>query len=1352
MWYITACKTFISSSIMKRLFSLLICIFICCISSFAKVYHLQQLSVTEGLSQQDVECVIQDKQGCIWIGSYDGLNKYTGNSITVYRHNPKENSIIDNRIIVLENWSSRNEIWIGTEGRGLCSFNLKTEKFTSISDSICSFEYVVKVLHQYGNGLWFGGQDMLKYLSYDKNGKMHIESYSLPGVWNILSIQHDNFGNIIVCTDKGLYVKSPNSDNFQLKYSKKNITKIYVAPDGCLWLVAGGKLSFYNKQEQAYVDYLKFPLPVDSSIIEEPIQSICYISENTYLVNTSSNLYWMIKSNSTYQFERLEFYNKGFFRNNTIRSVYVDSTMNVWINSNLEGVAHFDLNQKNIYSLSFVDKQYDKRLFVQSIIRDQNNRLWIGTNNGIYVYKHDSRKMDFVPSIKKSIYGILNDSYGNMWFAMNNDLMVFPESDYKKGKSIFSYSNLPSSIIKRDGPYAICEDTDRKIIWIGLRSGILEIRNYDSDNLHFKHYDCSYFGLNRLSNITAFLLLPEYGSLLVTTAASGFFEASLNDNGDIVSVTPVSYKSELDFKDHIWSIIKVKSGDIFIGTDSGIRQVLRTNNRFCLDFVKNNDIRLQINKITALTEDSQNNLWLSTGQGLISLNLITEQTKIYTKADGLAASILTEGAYYDDISNCLFVGGYGGVSVVELSSLSVNEICPKTIIQNVRINNREIKTGENLGSGIILPFNINFLSEIELEHNENNISFDLASLHFSTPNKNCFAYKLEGFMDDWVEMSESNIVTFTNLPSGEYVFKAKSANGDGVWEKDNLSLKIKVKPPFWLTWWAFSLYILMALIIAYLIYRYYADKKKAEYMRYVENMEHNKKMELAEIKLRYHTNITHELRTPLSLIVAPIQELIDRHYEDSYLNMRLRSIKNNADRLLQLINQFLDLRKVAVDKYDLRVSYQRIDLCFSQIKNSFEPMAISNYVSLNLYYDTSISYCWCDREVINKICYNLISNALKYTSNNGQVNIYVSTDVDMKFLTISVEDTGEGISESELENIFDRFYQAPGAKGGTGIGLYLCKQLASLHHGNINVVSRKGEGTIFTVVLPIYKDAFASNEIVEEPETEKKEEEIQSEPEEGNNIKDERTLVLVVEDNKELREYLSSALIEEFDVVTAENGEIGYNIAVTRIPSIIISDIMMPVMDGMELLKKTKENTLTCHIPFILLTAKDSAENELEGLAAGADDYIIKPFSVQLIKYKIRNLVKLSANEKNDSVKNVTSSMPELTERDKKFVESFRNTVLENISSSEFGIEDLCRIMCISRMQLHRKTIAILSKKPSQIIKEIRMKKAFELISVQGYNISETMQEVGYTNHSYFSKLFIEVNGVSPRELMEKRK
>jgi CheY-like chemotaxis protein len=553
---------------------------------------------------------------------------------------------------------------------------------------------------------------------------------------------------------------------------------------------------------------------------------------------------------------------------------------------------------------------------------------------------------------------------------------------------------------------------------------------------------------------------------------------------------------------------------------------------------------------------------------------------------------------------------------------------------------------------------------------------------------------------------------------------------------------IEISPAPWNTFWAYLIYFLIVGSIIYFILKYYFDRQKLKKELLEEHFQHTKDLEIAEVKLKYHTNITHELRTPLSLISAPTDELIAKSYNDDFLNSRLQIIKSNADRLLQLIGQFLDFRKVINEKYALSIANDNLKELLLNIKDNFEPSAKLKHINLEMLFDLNEKNYWFDKEMVNKICYNLLSNAIKHTPAKGKISIYATLNSDETRALISVEDNGVGISENEISKIFERFYQVPGSVGGTGIGLHLCKHLANLHLGDIMVKSREGEGTIFTLEIPITKDAYNEDVITEKHiEVVTQNQEVDEEVDEEIETK---PYILVIEDNFELRDYIQNLLSEVYNVSVAENGAEGLKIAIEQIPDIIISDIMMPIMDGIEFTEKCKNNTNTSHIPVILLTAKASEESQIEGLTYGADDYITKPFNPQILKLKVNNLIKLTKKRKKEISKNIEK----LNEREQKFISTFEQIVIDNYSTPDFGIDKICGMMFMSRMQLYRKMMAIVNKKPLQLIKEIKMKKAYQLMKEKGMNITETMYELEYTNYSHFTKHFTEVNRISPRKVL----
>ena len=1308
-------------------------------------YHLTHLSSNEGLSQQDVECLIQDQTGFIWIATYDALNMYDGNSFTIFRHAPTDStSISDNRIVALKEWPSRNEIWVGTDGDGLNCYDMKTQRFKRIRGEKKGYQDI-RCLDLHNETLWVGSVGGLSRIVFTEDNEIKITPFILKGITGgikrqlVLSIGHDTQGNTIVSTEDGLYCKAPNENQFTLMSEMLSFRQIIQDKRGNLWGVSHQSLYFYPAQQQGK-GYLSSPrrFSIDMPDVGE-IKSILPINEQLAIVGTSKKLFFLRLNDNPVTFEEITVSHPGFFENNELKSLMLDNSMNVWISSSMDGVARFDLNEKKIYPYPLGEGKTLDKLFVQAMTQDSRNRLWVGSGSGCFILDNTQRKSKKIEAFGNQVYGLLTDYESNVWGTSLYDIHFFPQGDETKMISIKNHPQLPPDVIL-EGPYSLCEDIRNRAVWVGLRSGILQIKHHKGD-FSFEFHKKDLFSKPYFSNVTKLFLDVEHNLLLIGTTTDGLYKVHLSENGSLLHAETDQIKE----KEHIWTIFKASNGQIYVGTDTGLKLLVIDKSRHCqLNLISNKDERLQTYKITSIIEDDDRNLWLSTGFGLISYNLDTEEIRQYENTDGLSSKILTEGALYDSNTKTLYVGSIKGVNVVELNSLYTNEIPPTTVIRDIKINNTSIHPNVPFNKRIFLSQSLLFTKAIKLKHFENNITISFASLHFSNPNQNRFQYKLKGFSEEWLETNDGHTATFTNLPSGVYTFMVKSSNPDGVWEEEPAQMGIHISPAPWNTVWAFCIYVIVIALILFFIYKYLDDKRKHKHELSLKQLEHQQKLEIAEVKLKYHTNITHELRTPLSLIIAPVDELITNSYNDKFLNSRLQIIKSNADRLIHLINQFLDFRKIINEKYELRIKKINMYDALLFVKKNFSASATPKEISLELFYDMTFNDCWCDIEIVNKVCYNLLSNAIKYTPNKGKISIYATTNPDNSILYLSIEDTGCGIEEKELDKIFHRFYQVPGAVGGSGIGLDLCRQLTTIHHGQIKVKSRPGEGTIFTVELPITREAYSDDEVFEEEPESLPVNQIEEDAEmQGITNK---PLILLVEDNFELRSYMSSLLADNAKILVAENGEEGYKMAFNHIPDIIVSDIMMPVMDGIELTQKCKNEMITSHIPIILLTAKDGINSEIEGLTYGADDYIRKPFNPTTLKLKINNFIKLTrkredADTKEEPVKN-------LNEREQEFLNTFEKIILDNISTTEFGVDDICRLMYISRMQLYRKMSMIINKKPSQYIREIKMKKAYELIREKGYNITETMYAVGYTSHTHFSRLFSEVNGETPRKLL----
>lgn len=1333
----------------------LLWLFIPAYATFGNPYALTRLSSNEGLSQHDVECILQDKQGFVWIGTYDGLNRFDGTRFTVFRHQPgNDNSISNNRILALAEWKERNELWIGTDGGGLDCYNLETGRFTHYyseenrMDSLTDNQIIC--LYRSGRSMWIGTANGPHRLRFDAGNRVKIERFPLlaangePDPFQCtLSIADDNRGNTIAGTARGVYLKTPDDPYFrELKNLRTSVREILKDKTGRLWILSDRELLCYSPEQQKLSDYLQTPFRLKVET-DAPLRRILPVTDRDYLLLSETKVTWIRKQSDGFETEPIHFSNTGFFAHNLLKGILLDRSMNVWLASNMDGTARFDLNAKAIRRLPLKHARATDKIYIQALVKDRKSRLWIGSSQGLFVYdlrRHTTIRID---AVEEDVYDILEDREHDLWVTSLHHIFYIPAGDLRRIRSIRERKDLPPAIEDFVGPYSLCADA-RNTIWVGMRNGLLQIKkNGNRFSYRLKNIQ-PYEAMGAVNNVTELYFHPERQSLLIGTKNTGLLEARLNAAGDITSIDPVDSGKEK----HIWSIVRASDGCIYVGTDSGLRY-LDTCDSLPHLRMRWDDIRLQTCKIAAMAEDNARNLWMNTSQGLVCYSPDGGQVVCYLNTDGLSTNILCEGILYDP-EGFLYTGSIKGVDKIDLAAIRTNTIEPECRFAGLLVNNTRILPHQRFNGRVLYDKAPDFLDKLALKHNENNFTIEFAALHFSNPAKNKFRYRLEGFSRKWAEVdSRVRAATFTNVPPGTYRLQMKSANCDGLWNDTPQVLTIVVASPPWATGQAYAGYLFVFSLLAYLVVRYIRERQHIKRQLAWEHLEHNKALEIAEVKLKYHTNITHELRTPLSLTSAPAEELLKKSYPDDFLNSRLGIIKNNADRLLQLIDQFLDFRKVVNDKYAVRIRYGNLSELLSEVRGSFLSMAEQKNIVIEFYNDLEEETGWFDKDVIRKICSNLLSNALKHTPPEGRIILYATQHPDGSHVSLSIEDTGNGIEEKELEKIFDRFYQVPGTTGGTGIGLNLCKQLITLHRGTIAVKSRLGEGTVFTIGFPVNKDAFHESMVVQEDEarTDKPEpaEEATGTIKAGKKIR-----ILVVEDHAELRDYMVSLLKEDppAEIFAALNGQEGYDLAVSHIPDLIISDIMMPGIDGIELTRKCKTDSRISHVPVILLTAKAGRESEIEGLSYGADDYIVKPFNPQVVKLRVGNLLRLTRKRKEE----IASGKEQLNAREKKFLESFEAYVVENMSSPSFGIEEICRAMGLSRMQLYRKMTAITEKKPSQYIKEIKMKRAYVLIKEQGLNITETMYEVGHTNYTHFSHLFSEVNGVSPREVLGMKK
>ncbi len=777
----------------------------------------------------------------------------------------------------------------------------------------------------------------------------------------------------------------------------------------------------------------------------------------------------------------------------------------------------------------------------------------------------------------------------------------------------------------------------------------------------------------------------------------------------------------------------------------------------------------------SIIEDNHDNLWIGTNYGLCRFNMNTGQVENFTKEDGVPISFHGYNSVCKDKDGRLYFGGGGGLYSFHPDSIKTNTDVPPIVITDFRLFKKSVRVDTTKNA--ILTKNITSTSRIELRYNQNDISFEFAALDYTLPLKNQYAYKLEGYQDEWIETDAGNrIATYTNLNPGKYVFRVKGSNSDGIWNETGKEIQIIIHPPPWFTWWAYVIYGLILLLFIRWYRGFLIRREKINAELRIKELEINKIQEFDHLKSRFFANISHEFRTPLTLIQGPIEELENQLPGSPERSLKLiQTVKRNTRRLLNLINQLLDISKLETGKIKLQVSEDNLEEFARAIILSFLSLAESKKIRYEYELPKSGRMVLFDNDKLEKILTNLISNAFKFTSEGGRIFISIQYTLTPgnkthEFVEIKVSDTGIGIPADKLDKIFDRFYQVSDSNAreaeGSGIGLALTKELTELYRGEINVESEVGKGSTFTVRLPVSSELFSVDEIVfypvgkelnqkqVEPLPDRKEpEDIQTDTGQKDKSGKSKPVILIVEDNADMGNYISRNLESFCSILSAENGKMGLDKAHEYIPDLVISDVMMPVMDGMELCKHLKADERTNHIPVILLTALAERGSKLEGLETGADDYLIKPFDTEELKVRVKNLLeqRRKLREKFRMEFPSHSKDKELPPQDQ-FIKRLFEIFDQHIADSEYSINELSGELNLSLSQVQRKVMAITSYTPGELLRNHRLNKAASLFRSGHTYVAPVMHLVGFNNQSYFTKCFVEFFKITPGQLISASK
>jgi signal transduction histidine kinase/DNA-binding response OmpR family regulator len=728
--------------------------------------------------------------------------------------------------------------------------------------------------------------------------------------------------------------------------------------------------------------------------------------------------------------------------------------------------------------------------------------------------------------------------------------------------------------------------------------------------------------------------------------------------------------------------------------------------------------------------------------------------------DGIAHNNFRQNAYYKGNSGFFYFGGLNGLTIFKPKDIEINDVLSKSIITGISVNNNRVKIGEKVSGKVLLPESVFETKRIAINHRVKVISFHVAAQQSSTPLKNKVAHKLEGFDDDWIINERGKYtITYTSLPPGEYNLQVKSANSDGIWNNEITDLEINVLPPWYKTWWSYTIFMLIVIGASIVVFLYLIRLEKLKQRLIFEQIDKKRIDSVNEGKLRFFTSISHELRTPLTLIAGPLEKIIDRN-KDEINKKYLFSIQNNAKRLLSLVDQLITFRQAEKGHLNVNIVSDTLGKFIYPITEVFEDYAIQQNINFFYKINSPNEKVFVDPEKTERIIYNLLSNSFKYTPPHG--NISIETDLipkdGKKMISIKVVDSGKGIPADKLEKIFEYFYQIEGREenvGGAGIGLAFCKSLIELMGGSITVESEPNKRTCFFVLMPSLEDLVTDNmkllssgksfikDWIPKPITDEygQTEKIDKEP--G------KYSLLIVEDDLDVREFLKSELKEEYKLVLAKDGLDGLNKIRQNIPDLVISDVMMPEMNGFELCKKIKSDVETFHIPVILLTALGDSNSAVKGLEFGADDYISKPFSPKYLEIRIKKLIENNKRIKEYFSKhsNIPDKTIEMSNRDKEFLNQVVEAIEKNLADSSFGVEELATEIQYSASQLYRRLKKITGQVPNVYLRNFRLQHAAELLkSKEGYTVAEVMYQIGIESKSYFATSFKKLFGKSPSE------
>lgn len=1344
---------------------------------FAQEYRFAHIDASDGLSHNHISCIFKDKTGFLWIGTQSGLNRFDGNSIKVFRNDPADSTTIRDNIVANIFEMPDGKMGMIT-GAGFCLYDPTHEKFTAELSSVRSAyhvdpEVVSNVFNDGIGNYWFILRDS-GLTCYDKEKKHAMFLRNNPADTTTIcsntvsSISRNQDGSYWLVHANGILEKIRlNGSQYKVVYrsydlqkqshlkNRSNVYNLLVDSDGDLWLnVKYDNIGIYyidlRKNKIHHIDENSIPGKLNKNLVSGIVQDnkgLIWVATDHGGINVID------KKNFSVRYISHDPENKSSLVHNSITSFYKDQEGIIWIGTYKKGLNYYHENIIRFplygrYSEPFRLPYEDINRFVE----DDKGNLWIGTNGGGLIYfdrktgkfttfKHDPDDPNSLSS--DVIVSLCLDHEKKLWIGT-----FYGGLNCYDGKKFIHFLHDPADPKSLSGRsvWEIFEDSQKRL-WIGTLDGGPNLLERETGTFTQFYYGGPPNGI--VSPYVSAIAEDAEGNIWIGSSngidvlmkKSNTFEhfgSGKNDTSTLLSEIVMDIKPD-------------SRGRIWVGTKSGLSLFDKGTKTFRTFTDKDG---LPDNFILTILEDEQGDLWLGTSNGLshvrVGTGAISHLTcKNYNEADGLQGMQFNENAAFRTRSGELLFGGASGFNIFKPDQLGQNRNKPTVIFSDFQLFNKSIKPGESIDGNVLLSSSIVQAPDIVLPASKNVFSIEFSTLSFFQPGKNIYKYRLEGFNDDWLLADDkSRRVTFTNLDAGDYTLRVIAANNDGIWSDREARLHLKVLPPFWKSNVALIMYIVVVIAALVIIRKIIQQREELKFAIIQERQETLRMRELDMMKVRFFTNVSHEFRTPITLILSPIEKLMRNKLGHEEQVKYFDLIQRNAKRLLNLVNQLLDFRKLEVQEFKFQPFQGDIIEFIRDTVYSFSDLSEKKDIKLDFQTSVGSLETVFDADKLEKIIFNLLSNAFKFTPGKGRVSVDVglSGASNKKILEVNVSDTGIGIPQEKQGRIFDRFFQSDLPRSmvnqGSGIGLSITKEFVKIHEGTISVKSEPEKGSCFSVLLPVKElqpaSISRSSESVKEPAQDSE----QVHAAAGN----EKPLVILVEDNEDFRFYLKDNLSQTYNVTEAKSGEEAWKMILTSFPDLIVSDVMMPGMNGLELCQKVKSDKRVSHIPVILLTARTTEEQRLEGLESGADDYISKPFNFEILESRIRHLIQQrkklhKALSQNESIK---ASELKITPLDEQFIKNAIEHVESNISNADYSVEDLCRELGLSRALFFRKMMSLTGRSPLEFIRAIRMQHAAQLLEKSQLTVAEVAYKVGFNNPKYFSRYFKQIYHVLP--------